>query len=77
MNHILKLRITILDIEPEIWREILIKKDITFKKLHEIIQISFGWTNSHLYSFDVGGIRFSIPDEDFENNDLDVKKQDY
>ena len=75
MTNILKLRITILDIKPEIWREILIKNDITFKKLHEIIQISFGWTNSHLYNFNVDGILFSVPDKEFENDDLDVKNK--
>ncbi len=75
MTNILKLRITIPDIEPEIWREILIKNDTTFKKLHEIIQLSFGWTNSHLYNFEVNGILFSIPDKEFENNDLDVKNK--
>lgn len=75
MTNILKLRIKIPVIEPEIWREILIKNDITFKKLHEIIQLSFGWTNSHLYNFDVNGILFSMPDKEFENNDLDVKNK--
>ncbi len=75
MTNILKLRIKIPDIEPEIWREILIKNDITFKKLHEIIQLSFGWTNSHLYNFDVNGILFSMPDKEFENSDLDVKNK--
>ncbi len=75
MTNILKLRIKIPDIEPEIWREILIENDITFKKLHEIIQLSFGWTNSHLYNFDVNGILFSIPDKEFKNNDLDAKNK--
>lgn len=75
MTNILKLRIKITDIEPEIWREILIENNITFKKLHEIIQLSFGWTNSHLYNFDVNGILFSIPDIEFENNDLDIKNK--
>ncbi len=75
MTNILKLRIAIPDIEPEIWREIVVENDITFKKLHEIIQLSFGWTNSHLYNFDVNGILFSMPDKEFENNDLDVKNK--
>lgn len=75
MTNILKLRITIPDIKPEIWREIVVENNITFKKLHEIIQLSFGWTNSHLYNFDVNGILFSMPDKEFENNDLDVKNK--
>jgi hypothetical protein len=75
MANILKLRIKILNIKPEIWREILIENDITFKELHEIFQFLFGWTNSHLYNFDVSGTLFSIPDQEFESDDLDVKNK--
>ena len=75
MNKILKLRITILDIMPEIWREILIENDITFKELHKIIQIAFGWTNSHLYGFNINGTLFSVPDERYESDDLDVNNK--
>jgi len=75
MNKILKLRITILDIMPEIWREILIENDITFEELHKIIQIAFDWTNSHLYGFNINGTLFSVPDEEYESDDLDVKNK--
>ncbi len=73
MNKILKLRITILDIMPEIWREILIENDITLEELHKTIQIAFDWTNSHLYGFDINDTLFSVPDKEFESDDLDVK----
>ena len=75
MNKILKLRITILDIMPKIWREILIENDITFEELHKIIQIAFGWTNSHLYGFNINGTLFSVPDEEFESNNWDVNNK--
>ena len=57
-DKILKIKTTILDIQPEIWREILIENNITFNHLHKIIQISFGWTNSHLHNFEVDGKTF-------------------
>ena len=75
MNKILKLRITILGIMPKIWRELLIENDITFEELHKIIQIAFDWTNSHLYGFDINGTLFSVPDEEFESDDLDVNNK--
>ncbi|MBC2459640.1 plasmid pRiA4b ORF-3 family protein [Clostridium beijerinckii] len=34
-------------------RKIIIPIDINFKELHEILQISFGWKNYHLYEFNV------------------------
>ena len=73
MSKVLKLRISILDVKPEIFREILVKDNITFEALHKIIQLSFGWTNSHLYSFTVKETQFSVPNKDFPNEDLNVK----
>ena len=46
-----QLKITIDDITPPIWRLISVPETFSLNKLHHIIQISFGWTNSHLYMF--------------------------
>ena len=45
------LMVSIDGITPTIWRTILVPKTYTLNQLHHIIQISFGWTNSHLYMF--------------------------
>ena len=58
-----------------IWRELLVENTITFEELHKIIQISFGWTNSHLYGFDINSTLISVPDEEFENDDLNVNNK--
>jgi len=47
----LQLKITIDKITPEIWRRILVPETFSINQLHHIIQISLGWTNSHLYMF--------------------------
>jgi hypothetical protein len=46
-----QLKITIDGIAPPIWRTIQVPDTFSLNKLHHIIQISFGWTNSHLYCF--------------------------
>jgi hypothetical protein len=46
-----KLRITIDGIDPPVWRQIAVPETFSLNKLHHIIQIAFGWTNSHLYMF--------------------------
>lgn len=38
-------------IEPVIWRRLLVPADITLSRLHSILQIAFGWTNSHMHHF--------------------------
>jgi hypothetical protein len=46
-----QLKIRIDDITPPIWRLISIPETFSLNKLHHIIQIAFGWMNSHLYCF--------------------------
>ena len=45
-------------LKPPIWRRVLVKSDITFYELHQIIQVAMGWTNAHLWDFSYGD--FSI-----------------
>jgi len=59
--------ITIADIEPAIWRRLLLPEDLNFAQLHEVIQAAFGWTDSHLHQFVVGGIVIGAPE--FETGD--------
>ncbi|MCX6244649.1 MAG: plasmid pRiA4b ORF-3 family protein [Bacteroidetes bacterium] len=47
----IQLKITIDGITPPIWRSIQVPETYSLNKLHHIIQITFGWTNSHLYMF--------------------------
>ena len=46
-----QLKITLQDIEPPIWRRILIPSTYDFWQLHCAIQDAFGWTDSHLHQF--------------------------
>lgn len=64
MGKILQLKIILKDIEPKIWRRFLVYDNISFHKLHEIIQDIMGWENYHLYSFDVDDSRIDLPDEE-------------
>ncbi len=45
------LEVSLLDIEPRIWRRFLIHSEATFLNLHHAIQQSFGWQDCHLYEF--------------------------
>ncbi len=51
-----------------IWRRLQVPGDISLAKLHAILQIAFGWKNSHLYQFVIDGIDFGTPNRraDFE-----------
>jgi hypothetical protein len=63
----IKLLVNLMHIEPSIWRRILVPHDITLAQLHDVIQTAMGWENSHLHMFLIGGVRYGIPDEDFDD----------
>jgi transposase len=48
----LQLKIT-LSQKPAIWRKVIVSKNYTFLDLHQIIQDSMGWNDSHLFEFQV------------------------
>ncbi len=54
-------RIALNESDPPIWRRIQIK-DCTLDRLHEHIQTSMGWTNSHLHQFEINGERYGDPE---------------
>ena len=74
MTKILQLKITLEGISPKIWRRFLVKDNITFQKLHDVIQIVMGWGNYHLYSFYIDKQRIGVPDPHFDNDLLNAKK---
>ena len=60
-GDIVKLKVTLQGISPPIWRRLLIPAAMTLRDLHEILQTSMGWHDSHLHDFDVAGDRFGDP----------------
>jgi len=59
------LKIWLIDIEPEIWRRFVVPGTITLDRLHDVIQIVMGWTDSHLHTFSIGGKDYVEMPEDF------------
>jgi len=68
-GKVYQFRITLDNIQPAIWRRFQVESDITLKRLAATILIVMGWTNSHLYQFLIGGKRYGMPQEDFEEDD--------
>ena len=61
---IYQLKITLRDSKPPIWRRVLIPGTFSLYKLHNVIQIAMGWTNSHLHQFIINDQYYSIPSPD-------------
>ncbi len=48
-----QLKISLKGSRPPIWRRIQVPGSITLAGLHDIIQVSMGWFDSHLHQFDI------------------------
>jgi hypothetical protein len=53
------LKIQLIDIEPAIWRRFVVPAGITLDRLHDVIQIIMGWTDSHMHEFTIGKKRYT------------------
>lgn len=61
--HVYRLRVSLDDSTPEIWRQLDVRSDLTLDQVHTIIQAAFDWWDYHLHSFALGGEPFR-PDVD-------------
>ena|SRR5208337_1668094 len=70
-RHLYVLKVALADIKPEIWRRFVVPSDITLDRLHDIIQIVMGWTDSHLHEFIIGEKRYTEYRESPEDGEED------
>ena len=70
------LRIELQDIEPLVWRRLLVDGDTTLSKLHHYIQATMGWTDAHLHEFEIGGKIYATPhpEDDPERDIVDERR---
>jgi Plasmid pRiA4b ORF-3-like protein. len=57
-----QLKITLQDVDPPIWRRVLVPSDFTLFDLHRVIQIVMGWEDCHLHDFSIKRQRYALPD---------------
>jgi len=63
-----QLKIELLDVVPTVWRRLIVPQNITLPRLHQVFQAALGWTDSHQHEFVIGGVRYSAPDPDAEDD---------
>ncbi len=59
---IIQAKVTLEDIAPPIWRQLLLPPTLNLAELHHVIQAAFGWLDCHLHQFVVGGLRYGAPE---------------
>jgi hypothetical protein len=64
-----QLTITLEDIEPTVWRRIVVPAGATLAELHDWVQVAMGWQDSHLHEWQVSGVRYGLADLDSDAED--------
>jgi hypothetical protein len=66
-----QIKVTLDGIRPAIWRRLFVPASITLEGLHDVLQVAFGWTDSHLHDFEARGVHYGQPDSELEMERLD------
>ena len=72
---IYQLRIELLDLEPTIWRQVLVPASIKLHKFHVVLLWTMGWAGGHLHEFVIGHDHYGIPDPDYDTPPL-IQRED-
>lgn len=70
-HAVYELKVTLIGVEPPIWRRVQVPSTILMCCLHDCLQAIFGWKDSHLHQFEADGQVWSNPDW-FEDDDIEV-----
>jgi hypothetical protein len=61
---IMRATVHISGIEPPITRTLELPMDLNLAQLHGVLQATFGWSDSHLHQFNIGGLTYGAPEFD-------------
>lgn len=59
-DPICRLRITLLDVEPAVWRVVEVAASVRLPQLHDVIQRAMGWEDCHLWQFKIDGVEYEV-----------------
>ena len=71
-KSIYQIKVTLLNIDPPVWRRLQVAGDTKLGKLHSILQDAMGWFDSHLHEFRIGN---DVYGENFPESPFDVKSE--
>ena len=67
-----QLKITLQDCHPPIWRRIIVRADMKLHRLHRVIQIAMGWSDSHLHQYVASGVYYGQPDREWDADETEM-----
>jgi hypothetical protein len=74
-KEIYQFKVTLENIKPPIWRRFQVVSNISLGKLHSVLQVVMGWTNSHLHQFVINGEYYGMADAELGMDIADEDKK--
>jgi hypothetical protein len=71
-----QVKISLRGASPPIWRRLRLPAAATLGQVHHVIQVAFGWDDSHLHDFEAGGQRYSRAEFGLESRQGRVHDED-
>jgi hypothetical protein len=71
---LLELRITLLEVQPLVWRSVLVSPDLALDRMHRLLQTVMGWEDAHLHRFCAGSSIYSDPQVGLDGRARDERK---
>jgi hypothetical protein len=72
-QSVFRLRVQLRDVEPVVWRRVLVPGSVRMNRLADMLLAAMGWSNSHLHAFDVGGTRYGMHFDEWPVGEIDEK----
>lgn len=72
-RQVYQIKVVLLETEPPVWRRFVVPSSVTLHRLHLILQDVMGWSNYHLYRFQIGREEYGEPHSDNEFYELNFK----
>ncbi len=73
-SEICRLHVMLLHINSPIWRRLLVRSNTSIADLHDILQISFEWTDFHLHRFLIRGKEYGVGRAGFTSFSTNARK---
>jgi hypothetical protein len=73
-QSVFRLRIELKEVDPVVWRRLLVPGSIRLCRLAEMLLAAMGWENSHPHAFRVDDRLYGMHLDDYPDEEIDEKK---
>lgn len=70
-QSVVQLRIELAEVDPPVWRRLIVPGSVRLARLHSMVQAAMGWTDSHLHCFRIGDELYGMQYDEHPDDEID------